>query len=254
MRQKEEWIIDYLDGNLDEMELLVFKEKLSADPELMLELQQIQDMDEALAELPIQRPSQAVSDTFYKFLENENSVKPKGKVVSLGQWKNIGIAASILICGICIGFFNQESNVNTPGGTPVKVDSNNLSYVNLLEESSPMKRIKGIHETNKVSNPTLSMIQLLGKTLKEDPSSNVRLAAAKALGNQLDYEEARICLVEALASEEDPSVKIEIINILSLTRDRRVIDPLNKVIENDNDMKFVKDEAQKGLLLINNAY
>ncbi len=258
MRSIEERMIDYLDGVMDGQEKQDFELLLQEQPALLIELEALQNIDDHLDCLPVHQPSLDLEQRFNDLLES--TIDPKThsspKVVSIGKtpWKNIGIAASILLCGMLIGWFNYQEE-ELPGMASVKPDQSQLKYVNdLMEAASPMKRIQGIYESGKLSDPDKSMIKLLGNTLKTDPSSNVRLAAAKALSDHIAHEEVRICLVEALAAEADASVKIELINILSNTRDKSIIDPLNQVIDNEDDLKFVKDEAQKGLLLINNTY
>ncbi len=258
MRSIEEKMIDYLDGLMDSQEKEAFEQSLKEQTALMMELEELKSMTEDLHCLPEHQPSLELEQRFNEMLEEKISEETvsKPKVVALGRtsWKNIGIAASILLCGILIGWFNYQEDVAHTTAN-VQLDQSKMKYVNdLMEASSPMKRIQGIYESGKLSDPDKSMIKLLGNTLKTDPSSNVRLAAAKALSDLIDHEEVRVCLVEALAAEADASVKIELINILSNTRDKRAIDPLNQVIDNEDDLKFVKDEAQKGLLLINNTY
>lgn len=258
MRSIEERMIDYIDGTMESQEKQAFEEILKEQPSLMLELEEMSAMTETLEELPVHQPSlnleQRFNEMIDKTINDEARIEPKVVSINKHPWKKLGIAASILVCGMLIGWFNnQDGNVSTVAN--VQVDQSQVKYVNdLMEASSPMKRIQGIYESSKLSDPDKSMIKLLGNTLKTDQSSNVRLAAAKALSDLIEHEEVRVCLVEALAIEPDASVKIEIINILSNTRDQRAVDPLNQVIDNEDDLKFVKDEAQKGLLLINNTY
>lgn len=255
MRPIEELIIDYLDKNLEGPELARFQAELEQNPTLKEEVEELENLDQQIGNLETCPPSK---DLGYKLaaMLDKSIEEDNGKVIVMKAkpWKKYMVAASILICGVLLGLFYKQQEMPNTIANSNNQQNKNIQYVStLLDEPSPLKRIQGIKASGE-KDLNHQMIDLLIRTMKTDLSSNVRLAAVKALGQYTGVDDVRQAFVEALASEKDPAIKIELINIFSQSKDKRALDPLNDVIQNESDLKFVKDEAQKGILFINNSY
>jgi len=248
---EEKWM-DYIDGNLSENERHQFEQETYSDPVKHQAFIEMQEMDGLLNSMDDFKTNPKMQVKFDNYLKSqESSIKEKDSKPKMVQFKkpvlkNLGIAASVLIAGILVGTWMSND--------PVKVQSQSNQYQlvnNLMEESSPMKRIQGVNVSHKTKNPDWNVAELLINTLKNDESSNVRMAAVKGLKKFLSEETTRIELIQALDTETDASVKIAIINLLSSAKEQRAIEPLQKIIGNDIDLKFVKEEAEIGLMHIN---
>ncbi len=248
MKNWEDKWMDYIDGNLSNEDKVLFEQETSNDPRKVNSLKELQELNQLLSELHPIVPPQKLQSNFESYLETviEDVKEPKVFKLSRAYIRNISAAVILLLSGLYVGQWLQSEP------TPIKAMSADYTLVNtLLDESSPIKRIKGINASHTAENPDWDVVKLLLNTLEKDISSNVRMAAVQGLRKYLNKEDTRIGLIKALDKETDASVKIAIINLLTGAKEQRAIEPLQKIIGGENDLKFVKDEAQISLMHIN---
>jgi hypothetical protein len=83
--------------------------------------------------------------------------------------------------------------------------------------------------------------------MNEDSNTNVRLAAVNALVRFYDEPMVREALIDALSSQTDPLVQLELIQILVYKKEQEAVTPLENIIKDDQTLQAVKDEAYAGL-------
>ena len=115
----------------------------------------------------------------------------------------------------------------------------------LLDEQSVGKRIKAVTLSEEITDGNHEIAQVLIKTMTDDPSKNVRLAAINALGHYVNNEEVRIAIIEHLAEAKDPYVQIKLINILSEIKEKKAVPTLDHIIKDTENM-MVKQKAKEG--------
>ena len=85
------------------------------------------------------------------------------------------------------------------------------------------------------------------ETMNTDDNANVRLAAVDALSEFADEDKVRKALINGLATQDKAVVQIALINLMVRLKENRAIEPLKKIIEDDNSIEVVKDEAHFGV-------
>ena len=93
---------------------------------------------------------------------------------------------------------------------------------------------------------------VLIKSLTEDKSANVRLAAVESLAEKINDEWVRVHMIRALSVETDPFVQIALIDALSKTKSDDAQRVIKELVEDEEMPKFIRDEAQVGLLEFHN--
>lgn len=127
-------------------------------------------------------------------------------------------------------------------------DATKAMVINSLEgQSSPSQRIAGVNASFKLKEADDEIITVLINTMKNDNNINVRLAAIEALYQFSSEERVKDAFVHALARQKEPVIQLTLINILVNLKENRAIDHMQKIIEDKQTIKSVKDEAQLGV-------
>ena len=119
----------------------------------------------------------------------------------------------------------------------------------LLEnQQSASQRLQGVNVALTINNADDEVVKALAKRMNEDPNTNVRLAAMEALSKFHTEPLVRKVLLDALSSQKDPVVQIALIQLMVKMKEKSVVDDLKKIVEDNETMKAVKDEAYSGIL------
>lgn len=247
---KEERIIDYLNGNLTEAEQKQFESDLVNDSKLKLEFDEYKLFFGDVDNIPMELPSEHLKSNFEKMLAEElKKEEEQAKVIKFEPrkyLKSISAVAAILVIGILVGInYNQSQQLD-------RMDSQAALILNKmtsdLNSNSVTGRINAMQVGHDLKNPQIEIINTLIKTLKEDESPNVRLAAAEALESHVDQTSVRVAMVERLSNEKDPFVLIALIGTLSNSKDQSAKESLIELTTTENIEQFIKDEAHLGLI------
>jgi hypothetical protein len=96
--------------------------------------------------------------------------------------------------------------------------------------------------------PDDEIVDVLFKTLRNDPNTNVRLAALEALSRFHEDPAIRKRLVTGLTEQTDPMVQIRLIQLMVEMKEKEIVDDLKQMVDDEGTMKAVKDEAYSGIL------
>ena len=118
----------------------------------------------------------------------------------------------------------------------------------LGNEGSASQRLQGVRVALQMTSADDDVVQALVRTLNEDPNSNVRLAALDALGKFQIEPAVRKALIGSLSTQKDPVVQIALIQLLVRMKEKTVIKDLERMVEDEQNIKAVKDEAYNGIL------
>lgn len=264
-------LIDYIDGKLDEAEKAVWEQKIKDNPEVAREYHQLRELMGLMERRIVQPPDKRLETGFLSMLEDEiiementfiementledpekNIRKEKVKVYGLKLSGPLGIAASVVLVliGTLIGMFVIKSGQDGQISSLKKeLDATKAMVINSLEgQSSPSQRIAGVNASFKLKEADDEIITVLINTMKNDNNINVRLAAIEALYQFSSEEKVKDAFVNALARQKEPVIQLTLINILVNLKENRAIDHMQKIIEDKQTIKSVKDEAQLGV-------
>lgn len=246
----ESLLIEYIDGKLDRNatesieQLLRTNEdaaKLHRDlQQVMYDLDGVHDVD----------PSPKLKAKFEAMLQREGSlVKTTRTLLFRPVFYQVAATVALLIVAVSAGYWiseyqNQQAEI-------AKIKQENIELMAMIRNTtSAGQRILGVQAAYKSEEVTDEIIEALIATMNSDPNSNVRLAAIDAL-RKFDSEPAvRKALIASLNHQKDPVVQITLIQLMVEMKEKKAIQSLQKILEADESLPAVKDEAQAGLLTL----
>lgn len=110
-------------------------------------------------------------------------------------------------------------------------------------ENSSTDRLKGIYEYQELQKEDDQFISKLIELLEKEENNNVKIATIDALKSFPNNEKVRKALIEALENEKEPIIQIELIKAISELREKRAKPSLQKVINSQKTMDYVKESA-----------
>ena len=251
----EEHLIDYIEGSLSKKEMADLSKHIATCEPCKLLHENTKSLLKSLAETPKAEPSSNLRPAFYNMLEEEKQLQ--AKVIPLNahnslSWKTaFQIAASILllVSGYFMGSFTEGQNTKkeiTSLLMETKTMKQNMTLA-MMDNRSPSKRIMAVSYTEEMTSPDDKILKALIDRLQFDANSNVRLAATEALAKYTASELVKTALIKTLSTEKDPSIQIEIIQILANIKEKRALDPMKKLLEHPDTPDYVKDQATVGI-------
>ncbi|WP_299290044.1 HEAT repeat domain-containing protein [uncultured Mucilaginibacter sp.] len=118
-----------------------------------------------------------------------------------------------------------------------------IVFAGLNNMDSPASRINAAASAFKLKNTGNDVVDALVEALNNDPSANVRLAALDGLARFYREAYVRKQLITSLKKQQDPVVQIALIELLTRMKESGILSELDKLINDDNTMKAVKDCA-----------
>ncbi len=248
-------IIAYLEGTLSIEEKKDFEDRLKDAPELQKELDEYRNLFSAFSKEKLAQPSKRLAINFEKLLEEEKGHQVK--VVALQSHKSnrfsgfLKIAAGIaLLIGVFLtGRYSGQKEMNT---TLVQTQQEVLEYkeatlISLLGNESASKRIQGVQLVKEFDRPDEDIVSALGEKMLGDENTNVRLSAMEALSKFSYSEQVKAIFIQALETEENPSIQVALIEILGQLQEKKAIGPLKKLLEKEETQPFIKKEINNAL-------
>lgn len=246
-----ELINDYIDGYLSG-ELKAYVEKhIEEDKEWKSTYEQYLELNKLInKDQELEAPDGLRSD-FDQFLkqeiENQTKVVPMSSVSNHKRWYQIAAAVAILAVGYILGTSINRGNTDEIEKLRNEMAATKALVLNSLGDQSASSRLGAVNASYAMEAMDDDIIQALVKTLNTDENTNVRLAALEALSRYADKENVRKALIESLSTQDKPAVQIVLINLLVQLKEKRAIEPLKKLTEDEENIEAVKDEANYGI-------
>ncbi len=254
-------MIDYLDGNLSEIEKEDFEKHIETCERCLDELMHSQKVLQLADQVPIEKPDESLRINFFHMLHDEiRKADEKDKTQTHSQstaWYNrssLRYAAGIafLISGTAIGIFINAGLKNAGRSAELKrlqsevTDLKRTALFTMLKEESSSYRIQAVGYADEIESPDENVIEVLINTLNHDKNVNVRMAAAYAL--EKFATERSICdsLVKSLSQQTDPILQVTLINILVGIKEKSALQPIQQILTNENTIEEVKRVAENG--------
>ncbi|MEM7103362.1 MAG: HEAT repeat domain-containing protein [Bacteroidota bacterium] len=236
---KEDKILAYLLGEMNEEERSAFETEMVNSDQASREFAEYSELLSSINNFEYDKNSNRLSGKFEKMLETEiskvdNKIEEKTKTISLSSWKVWAVAASILAAGIFIGLqFNND--------TPVAFKKEK-EFATLVKSERTSQRISGVNMLQNANELDAHVLETLNDILHNDPSSNVQLAVVESLTEHFDQQEVKTMLLEAVRTIDKPIVRISIIDILTRSGQKSIIPEFEKILNESDLDKMVKDE------------
>ncbi|WP_291859566.1 zf-HC2 domain-containing protein [Marinilabilia sp.] len=248
----KELLTAYLDNNLPLEQHELVEQHLSGCSDCLQELQVIKNMEETLDKTPLVDAPSGSEEKFIQMLKKEK--KPDGRAVTITlnfSWRKVAAAAIIFIAGVTSGLIIQ----GRPTGSDASIASlesqvaqmRQVLMTALITNDSPSDRLKAVHYAEQIPQPSSQVTDILVNTLNNDPSVNVRLAAATALQQFAVHREIRTALAQSLQQQTDPMLQIVLIKMLVQMHEQSVVPTLQNFSTNKETHEMVKKEAEEAL-------
>ncbi len=248
----EAQLIAYIQNDLGESEIKEIEQLIEEDDEVSRLYRELLQLEQALQSIPTLEPSAGLRQKFIIDLEEEQlSAQPKSNSRFLfftqsPVWR-VAAAFALIATGLFIGIWiagNNKQHSAEIASLREEIElTRNLMFEALNNSGSASARIHAVNASEHISKADPEIIKVLIKTMNEDENTNVRLAAMRAL-TRFDTEEVvKQAFVKSLDIQTDPILQITLINFLVEWNDKRAKENLKKLIEKDETLEAVKDEA-----------
>lgn len=243
-KQIENQFSEYLENSLSEVANSEVEHHLKTCTDCQEELEEVKSFLNILDNDKMETPSANLKLNFEKMLAQEIE-DHQPKVVQLQpktDWKTyVRVAASILIVLSAFLLGKYQADNSSP------IENQTAEVLTLLEDTSASKRILAVTNAEEFSIKDTKIIKALIDRLFFDKNTNVRLAAAEALSKFSSEIIVRDALIKSLETDKNTSVQIEVISILSNIQEKRAIEPMEKMLKNEETPQYVKQQLQLNL-------
>ncbi|MBN2207321.1 MAG: HEAT repeat domain-containing protein [Candidatus Aminicenantes bacterium] len=268
-RDLQDRFVDYLTGDADDGLRRAVEAHIASCASCREELEAMSLAWTKLGVLPERKPSPELRTRFYAMLESQKEIQagsapsaaarvaPK-RAFRLSAWRSLipvpaaraALAASLLAAGYLAGVFLKPEARGGARVAQLEAEVHEMRQtvsLSLLERPSSSDRLSGLSFAARVTNPSPRTLEALLQTLDEDPSTNVRLAAADALYLFRDAPGVREGLVRSLSRQTSPVIQVALINLLADIKEDRAAEALRSLIENEDLAPEVRRKAEWGL-------
>ncbi|WP_435355518.1 HEAT repeat domain-containing protein [Emticicia sp. SJ17W-69] len=125
-----------------------------------------------------------------------------------------------------------------------------LLILSMLKRESASERIQAVNYSYDLQKPDDEVLKALIYTLDYDRNINVRIAAADAIGRFGYDENVRNALVKSLLKQQEPTLQISIIELLTKLNERRALPAFRLLVEDESISAFVRQKAEEGSKLL----
>ena len=233
MKFSDEEIIAYLNGELDDSSRKAVAAWIESSADAKNRVAEFQTLEQAFTDAHIYEHSPELLSSFRDRISEErvNANNPHlwFLVLYLGLYKFVG--------GFGAGKISTDSTrMNTEFGT-LKNEVQALQrmvMINTLKDHTASERLQVI---NMIDDSPVEingeLVGMLIRTMNNDESPNVRMAAVQALGNFTGLAGVREQLVRSLGEQDEPLVQIALINVLTEAGEKTAIAPIRSIASNE---------------------
>lgn len=197
-----------------------------------------------------QHPSLAFTTQLAKKL----SAPEPGRISSLTSW-SLRLAASValLILGFSAGLYYTTWRSGSSEGIASSADSQpalamkKVLTFEQLAKTSASERIQAVNQSYDLTQADQEITQLLINTLNFDANVNVRLAACQALIRFENESDVREALIQSLKIQTDPNIQITLIDALVAIKEKRAVDEIQRLVQDQKVLDVVRQKAEEGL-------
>lgn len=162
----------------------------------------------------------------------------------------IAAGFSLLVVGVIAGLLIGNQGSNSIDVAALRQDMSEMKQImalSQLRKESASERIMATYEIKKMDNTNDEILDALIYTFNNDDNTNVKNAAADALYKFGNHEKVRKAFINGLTTQTDPLLQIKLIDMLVGLGEKRALPKLQEVMQEENQMKVVKQKAAQGI-------
>jgi len=259
-----ELIVDWLAGNLDEIQEVGLKIELQKKGYNINDLKELQQLIDTMDQIDVPEPGTEMSANFYSMLQKEEAKSSKrwnpirflseipGQFTQRAFLRPVFVVL-ILLIGFGLGYlFNSGFGQNRK----VKEMSSEIQYMQetmmlaLLEKPAATDRIQAINMTSQMDDISENIVESMLYTLNNDPNDNVRLITAEALLEFARDDTVREGLMESIEQQDSPMIQMTLADGLVALDEKRSVPYLRRLLDRDDLFDVVRDKIETGVQLL----
>jgi hypothetical protein len=223
----------------------------------------LEELHGDIGKIPVPLPSAKMDKRFRMMLDEEKKKDLIGGSISARKtsfyqqfsnpvWK---IAAGIAL--FLMGWLGASWFGN---GTPDKQQLASLNgevvklretlVLAMIEQTSPVERIKAVSMMNQMEQADGKIIQSLLSTLENDENDNVRLIALDALTKYANQPAVREGLINAISRQTSPMVQLRLAEIMVSLQEKRSVPEFEKILNNANLNYSVRNKLDETVKIL----
>ena len=257
--QIAELLADYLQGSLDPERGKTVEEHIQDCAECHEDVV----IWKKLSLLPVEQPNPAARERFDVMLQAYRSGRDDRMPARMASQKRpslrdmfhwlrspIGAVAwsmALLVVGAYMGIRMNVAGSHSQELAAMHSELTNMRQLvalSLLQQQSASQRLEGVTWTRREEHLDPQVLSALMRTLRYDPSVDVRLAALDALSRHATQPQVRTSVIDALQEQQSPLVQVALIDQLVEWRDTRAAQHLQKLRQDPNLNPAVRQRAE----------
>lgn len=167
--------------------------------------------------------------------------------------RRLAASVSLIILGFAGGLVYNHWRSDSAGGitssaeTPSAIAMKQVLQFEHLPKTSASERIQAVNQSYELEQIDQDITQLLINTLNFDANVNVRLAACQALTHFANKPGVREALIQSLKIQTDPNLQISLIDALVTMKEKRAVDEMQRLVQNQQVLDAVRQKAEEGI-------
>lgn len=189
------------------------------------ELENLKKLIESIENTQKPEPPSYLRTQFSELINKEKTsyeevIRNKTQIYAKRIFVRVAAAIALLLIGNAIGMFTYPYLIENSSNFEVALIKEEVAslkeslVISMINQESVSERLRALNMTIEFKELDGRLFEVLLETLNDDPSPNVRLAAAKALSSYMKSEQVRDSLINSLQFQNNPLVQITLINII----------------------------------------
>jgi hypothetical protein len=238
--------------------------------ESCVECKEVAGLWKKLALIPNEQPSEMGRFRFEAMLQayqagRGDEVTPQPKIRkapsiwAAWQWLRSPVGAlawsiALLALGTYVGLQLGSAKSNSQDLAAMHTELTNMRQLvalSMLQQQSASQRLEGVTWTRREEHLDPQVLSALMRTLRYDPSVDVRLAALDALSRHAGQPQVKKTVVDALQEQQSPLMQVALIDQLVEWRDAEAAPNLEKLRQSPNLNPTVRQRADWAISKLN---
>jgi hypothetical protein len=178
------------------------------------------------------------------------TMEPKKSAFGLSWTARMAAGFSLLVVGVLAGWMIGNQDTGNSDVAALRQDVNEMKQLvalSQLKKESASERIMATYEFKKMDSASDEILDALINTFHNDDNANVKNAAADALFKFGNHDKVRKAFINGLTNQTDPVLQIKLVDMLVKLNEKRALPKLQEVMQEENQMKVVKQKAAQGI-------
>lgn len=188
-----------------------------------------------------EQPDDVMLERILQGMQTDQVDKVPGKKIFSIRFIRLAAACLLLVIAGTIFWLLQRKPVDNP---------NAALLAGLADSNSAAARISSIAAVVSLEKPDSTVFRALFGVLDQDPNANVRLAALESLSHFYETAGIKAKLIARLNVQQDPFVRIGLIQLFTDKKERSILDELDKIVTDISVIKEVRSQAYASINIL----